>query len=228
MIYTLLALSLISAPPTTAADFALRCVCQTHPNKQQCVEDRREDVTQTVADLMEITHNRTPDLPYEMLPSLVAVACGEGGFRNYPTCGGSPTCNDGNTSDGMFQIKPRFLGRIFAKHNPKGSLHNHKEAGKFYLDRLILGAERVTWKSRCPRPMGTLERWNVALFRLGRGPLSSPPIKASRACAPVPFSKETRCVDIPARPGVQRCTPGSKYAQWAAKWYTENPSAWLP
>lgn len=222
----------LTAPPTPdprAVDIALRCVCQTHPNKKRCQEERREDVTATVADLLTVT-DKFPWLPSGVQPVLIAVACGEGGFRDRPDCGGNPRCNDRGTSGGMFQIKLKggIAARYFRGKGKVLDVYDHTIAGRYYLERLDIGAARLV-PAACPGVSG-LDLWDVALYRLGRGPWIEKPKAAKTFCGLLPVSESIfaplRCLTVPATPGVRRCAPGSKYARWARAWAVEAPGAW--
>lgn len=207
----------IAAPPTTAAELALGCVCHTHPRKAECKAERRADVARSVEDLLEITRARGEAVPPAMRLILVAVACGESGIRDRPTCGGRLGCNDYGTSGGMFQIKltrrKHSLRWLYDQsHTTPLDVYDHKLAGAFYLDRLITGAMRggkvyraCGWRGRTVR-----EVWSIAAVRLGRGPIL--------------YWKDT----APGAPrkAVQRCTPTSRYVAVALRWWKRCPECW--
>ncbi len=213
--------------PDKAVEIVLSCVCQTHPNKRACYEDRRQDVAQKAKELIEVTE-RVPGIPDFMRPFLLAVACGEGGFRNRPTCGGDPGCNDTGTSGGMFQIKLKgSLSKAYERLYGKTlDTHDHKEAGRYYLQRLIMGVERFVPGSCGIRGRSKREVWNIAAFRLGRGPTL---YWTDKSCHPKldwdgeKFAIAYTCKD--PKP-VPRCEASSKYAKWAVNWHRRCPDCW--
>jgi hypothetical protein len=210
-----------------AVDIALGCLCQTHPNRKACKEARRADVAEVVADLLWVIDQRETQVPARFRPILVAVACGEGGFSNYPTCGGDPGCNDSGTSGGMFQFKLRGgLQRLHQRlYDEPLDVHDHLQAGLYYLDRLIYGVRK-----NVPRACGHMslkDRWNVAAYRLGRGPMVQPSRKARTVCAPdLNNNGQEVCRTIPSQPAIPRCDPNSRYARWSVSWYRRAPEAW--
>jgi hypothetical protein len=210
-----------------AVEIALGCLCQTHPNREACKDTRRADIKETVSDLLWVVDQRHDQVPARFRPLLVAVACGEGGFSNHPTCGGAPGCNDGGTSGGMFQFKLRGgLQRLHQRlYGEDLDVHNHLSAGLYYLDRLIYGVQRNVPRA-CGR-MSLKDRWNVAAYRLGRGPMVQPSRKARIVCAAdLDRSGEKVCRTIPSQPAIARCDPNSRYARWSVSWYRRAPHAW--
>jgi hypothetical protein len=217
---TALAIALPSAsPPVTATRLALDCVCSTHPDRPRCRAERQADVSETVGELLEITRQYGEAIPESMRMILVAVACGESGIRSRPSCGGDPGCNDSGTSAGMFQIKlSRARGSlrwVYEEENPGKpplDVYDYRQAGRFYLDRLLWGTSRkgpvkgnCGWRGRTRNQI-----WSIAAARLGRGPIlywTVPPVgERPRA--------------------VQRCTPTSKYAKLARQWWRKCPDCW--
>ena len=207
------------SPPLTAARLALKCVCSTSPNRASCMADREADVTRTVGELLAITREYGDAVPKSMRLILLAVACGESGMRTRPTCGGDPGCNDAGTSAGMFQIKrfrgPGSLRWIYENDNPGKpplDLYDHQAVGRFYLERLIWATSRrgpvkgnCGWRGRTRK-----EIWNIAAVRLGRGPVlywTDPP-------------------DGQRRRAVQRCSPTSRYAKTALRWWRKCRDCW--
>ncbi|MGM0577515.1 MAG: hypothetical protein ACQEXJ_17455 [Myxococcota bacterium] len=212
-----------------AVDLALRCNCQAHPDEERCRAEHRERVAEAVADLLWVVDQRADRVPDELRAILVAVACGESGFRDHPDCGGRPGCNDHGTSAGMFQFKrDGALANLYEElHGEPLPAHDHMEAGLFYLERLLVGVEEKV-PAACGR-MRARRAWNVAAYRLGRGPVVEPARPAMRVCAPSPVvtgGEDEVCFTRPAKPAVQRCEPASKYARWSMKWYFEAPHAW--
>lgn len=206
---SLIAAVLIAAPPTTAVDLALGCVCVSRPDNNACKDERREDVTQTVTELLQVTAEKKDKIPESMRLILLAVACGESGMRNRPTCGGNPRCNDSETSGGMFQIKVSrkkpSLRWIHEKDNDGAVLDvwDHKKAGAFYLDRLVWGVNNPVRRTCGWRGKTVEQIWSIAAIRLGRGP----------------FYREGGY-------RIQRCTPTSRYAALALRWYRRCPACW--
>jgi len=103
-------------------------------------------------------------------------------------------CNDHGSSAGMFQFKvDGNLAKAFRRDTGRElDYHDHVEAGEFYLKRTALGALPGGYVARaCGR---VSDPWNVALYRLGRGPSEA------------------------------GCRAGSRYARWAKSWYDSCPS----
>jgi len=205
-------MALAAPPPTTAADLALGCVCYTHPRRAECKAERRADVTRKVSDLLKITARQGDKVPESMRLILIAVACSESGMRNRPTCGGRPGCNDNGTSGGMFQFKlsrkKPFLRWVYERDNPGKVLdvYEHKQAGEFYLSRLIWGGHNSVRRVCGWRGKSAAQIWSVAAIRLGAGPF---------------YRDEDR-------KRVQRCAPTSRYAALALRWYRRCPTCWKP
>ena len=220
---------LIAASPASV-DASLKCVCSTATNRAKCMETRREDVTKTLDELSVVAEEFKDELPGWMrLPLLAAVACGESGFRDRPTCGGNPKCNDSGTSGGMFQIKIRgAISKSFKKkHGRMLNVYDHVEAGRWYL-QTILNAHKRT-KGDCRKEAKTwtsTEAWNTTVYRVGRGPTVSPPTMASTFCGFDLSKSEYKCRQIPGRKRIPRCSPTSKYGWWALKWWKKDRSAW--
>ncbi len=209
----------IAAPPVTAVNLALRCVCSSYPDRKACMENRSKDVPKKVHDLLEITREYGDQVPESMRLILLAVACGESGFRNSPTCGGDPGCNDAGTTGGMFQIKlSRERGSLrwtYEQQHPDRpplDAFDHLQAGRFYLERLIWGvSRRGPVKRNCGwRGHSKNEIWNIAAYRLGRGPVLYWE-------APVPGKR---------RRAVQRCAANSRYARTALNWWRRCRDCW--
>ncbi len=93
------------------------------------------------------------------------------------------------------------------------------------MDRLIYGVQR-----NVPRACGHMslkDRWNVAAYRLGRGPMVQPSRKARTVCAAdINNNGEEVCRTIPSQPAIPRCDPNSRYARWSVSWYRRAPHAW--
>ena len=200
---------------------ALRCVCQTSPNRRTCEAERREQVREVLRGLGGVGSCVGVLLPEHLRTHLLAaVACGEGGFRDRPTCGGAPGCNDSGTSGGMFQIKLRgAISKLYERrHGERLDVYNHREAGAWYL-QVLHEAHRRTLRD-CPnaRRMSEADAWNVTVYRVGRGPTVSPAIPARTVCAPT-TGGPVECRDLEAVPRVPRCDAGSKYARWALRWW---------
>jgi hypothetical protein len=236
-------------PGEGAVDAAVRCYCQ---GDNDCDDANRARIREVVADLIWATDTAVVEVPEEMRPFLVAVACGEGGFNPHPTCGadrecvldcaggeddasewqrciracgGRADCNDRGTSVGMLQFKAD--GRLVQGHLPVGTdLLDYVAMGRFYLQRLDVGVRELVPKACSTRRWPDWKVWDVAAYRLGRGPVAVPARPAQQVCYGDPHSQATACRTLQATDAVPRCNPGSKYARWARKWSKEAPGAW--
>ena len=227
----LIPLLLLTVSPD-AVDVALKCVCATAPNGKKCRENRREDVTEKMEGLESVASEFADQLPSWMrLPLLTAVACGESGFNNHPTCGGNPRCNDSGTSGGMFQIKIKgAISKAFKKvHGRHLNVFDHVEAGRWYLQTILNAHGRTKRDCRDEaRRWKPVEAWNTTVYRVGRGPTVYPAVQAKVFCGFDLHSLTYKCREVEGQKRIPRCSSGSKYGWWARWWWQKNEEAWAP
>ena len=221
---------LISVSPQ-AVDVAIKCVCATHPDKQRCGEMKREDIESKMKDLKRVSSEFADLLPEWMrFPLLTAVAFGESGFNNHPTCGGDPKCNDSGTSGGMFQIKIKgAIAKSFEKkHGRPLNVFDHVEAGRWYLQTILNAHKRTKRDCRSQlRGKKDVEVWNTTVYRVGRGSTIYPATKAQVYCGFDMEALEYRCREVEGQKRVPRCSSGSRYGWWARWWWQRNKDAWI-
>ena len=190
---------------------ALACVCKT----KSCKQERAAEISEKVEALEAIAKEHRGHMPERLrAPFLVAVACGESGFRERPTCGGDPRCNDSGTSGGMFQIKIKgSIARAFEKEHGRAlDVFDFREAAKWYLVTMERAHSRTLADCAGLSRMGADVAWSVTLYRVGRGPTVAKARPGRVVCL------DGLCTPVEGVPRVGRCSDGSRYARWARRW----------
>lgn len=200
-----------------AVEQALRGVCEGLPNEDACEDRRREDVAETVADILWTVDHAAPWAEGHERVLMIAWAARESRMRDDPS--GS---NDDGTSWGMFQVKRRGAHERLHRETYGAPLAPPPSAEIARGDNLralryLLWRLRVGVEDKVPAACGPHDRWAQvarAMIRLGRGPTVE---AAARICL-----VGAECPEREA----PRCSLDSVPARWARQWHSAAPDAW--
>ena len=213
--------ALPAVPRSPLLTAVVRCVCSASPTPKTCAAKRTADVAATLATLRPVAAKYKGTLPrYMRLPFLAATACGEGGFRAKPTCGGKPGCNDHGRSLGMFQLGKTIRARLAEP----ADVYDPAKAADALLSVLADDGVKERAKSACPdldEDDDDGELWGAIAYRVQRGPWVRRP-------APLKIDTDDRGRTLAWSDIRYSPMPSADAADWAVKVWTRHLRVWLP